>query len=74
MHLGDTGNKEVTVGMAEKDSPMWGYLKPAVQALCTSLILYLAAEDFDKTEMISIVFIWMAAFGLETINVKPKGI
>lgn len=72
MYLGQTNSKEVTLGMDDKGSKGFAIAKPFITAAFATLILYLNADVFDKTEMISIAYIWAGAFGLEMVNVQPK--
>lgn len=74
MKVMTTGKTKVTMGFAEKDSPTFGFIKPLVQVACFAALTYFGADNFDKNEIQTIIFAFMAAFGIESINVAtPKG-
>jgi hypothetical protein len=72
MKLGSTKHSVVSVGFAEKDSPLYGYVKPVIQALLTALIMYFQTPDFGKGDMAAVVMVFMSALGLEAVNVVRK--
>jgi len=72
MKLTSTDSSDISVGFAEKDSPLFGYIKPLITAALTAAIVYFSEDTFDKKDMVQIILIFMSALGLESINVAPK--
>lgn len=72
MKLMTTDESKVTVGFAEKDSPLFGYIKPIVQAAFTVAILYFSSDTFGKDEAVQAILVFMTAFGIESVNVAPR--
>jgi hypothetical protein len=72
MQIADNEKREVTVGFAEKESPIYGYIKPVVALLCLAAISYLVDGAFDREDGIELVLGFMALFGIEAVNVRKK--
>lgn len=72
MEVMSTPTHRVTLGFSEKDHPMWGLLKPLVLTCCVASLLYLFADNFDKTEVKAVIGTLFTSFGLEAFNSERK--
>lgn len=72
MQVMSTPTTKVTLGFSDKDHPFWGIAKPVIQTCCVAFLLRVFAEDFDATEVKTIVGTLLGSFGLELFNVRDK--
>lgn len=73
MHVMTTDHTKISLGIADKDHPIWGVLKPLTLTACVGGLLYAFASNFDSSEVKTIIFTLLSSFGLELVNVRKRG-